>query len=115
MKAVVTRKAEKAVVPRNATIRSLLLATCHLLVVIMLKVMEKRMKNRGKSDFHHTSCCPFSVLPYTAQPSVAGLTEPSLSFPVQFCSQDCHSLSFPNCASCAPLLMCITKQIMCMP
>jgi len=53
MKAVVTRKAEKAVVPRNATIRSLLLATCHLLVVIMLKVMEKRMKNRGKNDFCH--------------------------------------------------------------
>jgi len=49
----VTRKAKKAAMPKNAAIVSLLLATCHLLVVMVLKVMEKRMKNRGKSDFHH--------------------------------------------------------------
>ena len=59
------------------------------------------------------SCHPFSALPYTAWPSVAGITKPSLSFPVEFCSQECHSLSFPNCASCVPLIMSITKQVIC--
>ena len=38
MKAMLTREAEKAVMPGNATVRSLLLATCHLLVVMVLKM-----------------------------------------------------------------------------
>jgi len=81
------------------SLTSLLL--CHHLWPLMMSTMRT-----GPA-----SCCPLSALPYTAWPSVASLTKPSLSFPVQFCSQDCHSLGFPNCASCAPLFMCITKWV----
>ena len=59
------------------------------------------------------SCHPFSALPYTAWPSVASVTKPSLSFLVESCSQDHCSLGFPNCASCVPLFMSITKQVIC--
>ena len=58
------------------SLTSLLL--CHHLWPFMMSTMRIGL----------ASCHPFSALPYTAQPSVASLTKPSLSFPVEFCSCD---------------------------